>query len=52
VGKEYWDPFFKWVTEEAIVHGLITEEGLKLFTITDDLEQAFCLVRDECKMRM
>ena len=50
IGEEYWRPFMQWVTQEALKHGAVKEEHIKLFTVTDDLYQAFCLVRDECKM--
>jgi hypothetical protein len=49
-GVEYWDDFMVWVKKEALEHGLIAKEDLALFTLTDDLEQVFCLVRDECKI--
>lgn len=49
-GIEYWDDFMVWVKKEALEHGLIAKEDLKLFTLTDDLEQVFCLVRDECNL--
>ena len=48
VGVDYWKPFMKWVHDSAISHDLIEKEDLKLFTVTDDMEEAFCLVRDEC----
>jgi len=47
IGKEYWQHFMHWV-EHAIEHDLILKQDLALFTVTDDLEQVFCLVRDEC----
>ncbi|MGB8366976.1 MAG: TIGR00730 family Rossman fold protein [Candidatus Babeliales bacterium] len=50
IGEEYWRPFMQWVTQEALKHGAVAQEHIKLFTLTDDLYQAFCLVRDECKM--
>lgn len=50
VGVEYWAPFMQWVKEEALKHGLVSQADIALFTVTDDLEQAFCLVRDECKI--
>lgn len=50
IGVEYWTPLMKWITDEGIPHGLITKESLALFTLTDDLERAFCVVRDECKI--
>ncbi len=49
-GVEYWDPFMKWLNMEALKHGAIGQEDLDLFTLTDDLEQVFCLIRDECKV--
>ncbi len=50
VGKEYWDPFMEWVKDEAIVHDLISKKDLELLTVTNDLEQVFCTVRDECDL--
>lgn len=50
IGEEYWRPFMQWVTQEALKHGAVEQEHIKLFTVTDNLYQAFCLVRDECKM--
>ncbi len=49
IGKEYWTPFMKWVTDEALKHGLVKKEHVALFTLTDDPYEAFCLIRDECK---
>ncbi len=50
IGVEYWDDFMAWVKKEALDHGLIDKKDLQLFTLTDDIEQAFCLVRDACKI--
>ncbi len=49
-GTEYWAHFMLWLRQEALKHGTIHENDLKLFTVTDDLEQVFCLIRDECKV--
>ena len=48
IGKEYWQPFMDWITNEMVDHQLITPEHVKLFSITDDIEQAFCFVRGKC----
>jgi uncharacterized protein (TIGR00730 family) len=48
-GHEYWDLFMQWVTQEALEHKLIEVKDLALFSVTDDLGQAFCIIRDECK---
>ncbi len=50
IGKEYWEYFMKWITDEALKHGTIGKEDLKLFIVTDDLHEAFCMVRDECAL--
>lgn len=50
VGVEYWTPLMRWITQEALEHGLVREAHIKLFTITDDLEEVFCIVRDECPL--
>lgn len=50
IGKEYWHYFMKWLSEEAIIHGLINTDDLALFTVTDDLEEAFCLVMKSCQI--
>jgi uncharacterized protein (TIGR00730 family) len=48
IGKDYWYPFLEWATNEGFGHGLIDKTALELFIITDDIEQAFRLVRDTC----
>jgi len=48
VGTDYWKHFMSWITDSAFSHNLIPKEDLKLFTVTDDLDEAFCIVRDEC----
>jgi len=50
IGTEYWAPFMQWV-KEAQTHGLVSEQDVLLFTVTDDLYKAFCVVRDECKLQ-
>lgn len=50
IGKEYWEYFMRWLSQEALVHGVVTEEHLKLFTITNDLNEAFCLVEKTCQL--
>ena len=50
-GVEYWAHFMKWLQDEALKHGTIDKKDLELFTVTDDLEMIFCLIRDECKVK-
>lgn len=51
IGTEFWDPFMQWIETEAIKHGTLSRADVELFSVTDDLEQAFCLVRDECEIQ-
>lgn len=48
IGKEYWKPFLVWVTDEAILHGLIAPEDIHLFFVTDSLDDAFCIITQTC----
>lgn len=50
IGKEFWDPLSKWLADEQLAHGLVAKESFDLLHVTDDLEEAFCIVRDECKL--
>jgi uncharacterized protein (TIGR00730 family) len=50
IGKNYWRPFMEWVTNEMAGHGLIKNEHVKLFSVTDDPYKAFCFVRGECEI--
>lgn len=50
IGKDYWRPFMEWIVEQALPHGLIKKEHVKLFSITDDPYKAFCFVRGECEI--
>ena len=51
VGKEYWGLFMDWIVNEAVKHGALNECDLELFTVTDDLNEAFCLARNECSVQ-
>lgn len=48
VGKEYWQELLAWLTGELLRREFIQERDLEIFTVTDDLEAVFCLVRNEC----
>ncbi len=50
IGKEFWHEFIDWLEGEALKHGFIDPEHFALFTVTDNLHEAFCLIRDECKI--
>lgn len=41
IGHEYWKPFLLWLQESALKNGLIFQEDLTLFTVTDDIYEAY-----------
>lgn len=45
VGADYWNSLFDYVREHLLGRGTITEEDLKLFTITDDLDQVIEIIK-------
>jgi uncharacterized protein (TIGR00730 family) len=51
IGHEYWAPFLQWLEHNALVHGTIKKEHLHLFSITDDLDEAFCLIEKTCQIK-
>lgn len=47
-GKEFWQPFMNWITDKALKHGLVSENDIKLFIITDSLQEAFSHLYGAC----
>lgn len=47
IGKEFWAPFMTWI-EEALHHGAVSEQDVRIFSVTDDLEEAFCSISNIC----
>jgi uncharacterized protein (TIGR00730 family) len=50
IGIDFWSPFLEWIQDHLLPLGLLTQEDIYLFTITDDLEQAYCVARDHCNI--
>lgn len=50
IGKEYWDPFVQWITQEALTHGAVLPEELEYLYVTDSLDDAFCFVQSKCEI--
>ncbi len=46
IGKEYWQPIMDWIYNSALKEGLIAKEDVELFTITDDIDEAFKLLQE------
>lgn len=49
IGKSYWQPLIDWAKKELLERGLIQEQDIKLLHITDDMQEAFCILKDQCK---
>lgn len=49
-GKEFWKPFMDWVINSALKEGTVTNEEIKLITVTDDIDEVFCLLLNQCKL--
>lgn len=50
IGTEFWKQFVGWLNDESLGHKLISKEGFELLHVTDDLNDAFCIIRDKCKL--
>lgn len=49
IGKDYWQPLLDWLKTHSIKEGLITAIDLNLIKVTDDLQEAFCLIQERCR---
>lgn len=49
IGIEYWKPFVDWLFHSALAHGLVSADDAALFTLTDDIQQAFDLLYANAK---
>ena len=45
LGKDYWGSLVDWMREQLAVRGMIGEDDLDLFHITDDLEDAVAVLQ-------
>ncbi len=50
IGVNYWKPFVDWLHDTVLQQGLITQEELGLFKVTDDLDHARFLLKEHCKL--
>lgn len=47
LGKDYWQEFMQWLSSQALEHKLILTEELNLFTVTDNIHEAFRIIRED-----
>lgn len=48
IGKEFWRPLMEWMTQSMITKQLLTPENIRLFIITDEIDEAFKLIENSC----
>lgn len=46
IGKEYWSGLLQWIEEKVVAEGMISEQDLKLFHITDDPAEAAQIIAE------
>lgn len=47
IGKEYWKELIKWIGKKMLLDGnAISPEDMKLFKLTDDIEEAIRIIKD------
>jgi uncharacterized protein (TIGR00730 family) len=46
VERAYWEPLLSWVREQALRHGMVSEDDLALLHVTDDVDDAVRVVLD------
>jgi uncharacterized protein (TIGR00730 family) len=47
--KEYWKPLTEWIKKGPLAEKLIDKKDLELFTITDDVDEAYDIIMKYCK---
>jgi len=52
IGTQYWQLFMQWLTESALKNGLVSQKDIDLLFVTDDLDEAFCKLQEQCKLCM
>ena len=50
VGASYWNDMVKWLTTAPLSNGYIDQEDLKLFTITDNLDEVVDKIAFHCNL--
>jgi len=49
VGKNYWQSLINWYEQSGVAQGFIKQEYRDLFSVTDDVTEAFAVVHGVCK---
>ncbi len=51
LGTEYWAGLIDWIRARALAEGMISEADMRLFHVTDDVQEAVNLVKESVKER-
>jgi len=49
IGTQYWQPIMDWFNTRALAHGFVQQSQVDLLTITDDLDEAFEIIKHVCE---
>jgi len=52
VGRDYWRGMLRWIRKEMLGGGMIQQDDLRLFTVTDDPQEVCRLVREGYRKRL
>ncbi len=50
-GRDYWGGLFDWIRRHPVAEGKVSEEDLRLFTLTDDVEEACASILERYRAR-
>ncbi|MGA9531009.1 MAG: TIGR00730 family Rossman fold protein [Candidatus Babeliales bacterium] len=49
IGTEFWQPLLNWIDLMLVPQNLVDTKERNLFVVSDDLDEACCIVRQTCK---
>jgi len=52
INKEYWRRFMEWVNDSALKEGLLKDKDKDLLLVTDDIDEAFQLLKKRAEMKL
>lgn len=46
--SKYWMPIISWAKDQALVHGLVSQEDIDLLIVLDDVDEAAAIIKKYC----